>query len=47
LVVRCFAEGLYVRWGGDTLQFAPPLTCTSNDLERMGDVLKKVFRTLK
>ncbi|MBT7333301.1 MAG: aminotransferase class III-fold pyridoxal phosphate-dependent enzyme [Gammaproteobacteria bacterium] len=47
LGVRCFAEGLYVRWGGDTLQFAPPLTCTSNDLERMGDVLKKVFRTLK
>ncbi len=47
LGVRCFAEGLYVRWGGDTLQFAPPLTSTPEDLERMGDILKKVLREIK
>lgn len=41
--VRCFEEGLYVRWGGDTLQFAPPLTSTAEDLERMHDILRKVI----
>jgi len=38
--LRCFAAGLYVRWGGDTLQFAPPLTATPTDLEQMHDILR-------
>jgi len=41
--VRCFEEGLYVRWGGDTLQFAPPFTSTAEDLERMHEILRKVI----
>jgi beta-alanine--pyruvate transaminase len=44
--VRCFEEGLYVRWGGDTLQFAPPFTATAEDLEKMGEILKKVLRSV-
>ena len=45
--VSCFDEGLYVRWGGDTLQFAPPLTSTEQDLDQMGAVLNKVLKQLK
>ncbi len=41
--VRCFEQGLYVRWGGDTLQFAPPFTATAEDLEKMHDVLRNVI----
>jgi beta-alanine--pyruvate transaminase len=41
--VRCWEQGLYVRWGGDTLQFAPPFTSTAEDLEQMGEVLKNVL----
>ena len=44
--VRCYEEGLYVRWGGDTLQFAPPFTATVEDLENMHDILKRVISTV-
>jgi len=40
--IACFSKGLYVRWGGDTLQFAPPLTATVEDLQRMGEILQDV-----
>jgi beta-alanine--pyruvate transaminase len=43
LGVRCYEKGLYVRWGGDTLQFAPPLTATPEDLEKMQEVLREVL----
>jgi len=41
--VRCYEAGLYVRWGGDTLQFAPPFTCEPEDLERMQEILRRVI----
>jgi len=52
-IVRPFEAGLalwesgfYVRWGGDTLQFAPPFTATEVELERLfsavGDVLGSI-----
>ena len=43
LGIRCWEKGLYVRWGGDTLQFAPPFTCTEDDLGRMGEVLAEAL----
>ena len=42
--VACWKEGLYVRWGGDTLQFAPPFVCGEDDLAQMGEILRKVLR---
>ena len=42
--VQCWQEGLYVRWGGDTLQFAPPFVSTPDDLARMGEILQRVLR---
>jgi len=41
--IRCWEQGLYVRWGGDTLQFAPPFTATTQDLEQMSDILRDVI----
>ncbi len=42
--VACWQRGLYVRWGGDTLQFAPPFISTPEDIERMGAILDEVIR---
>ncbi len=41
--VKCWEKGIYVRWGGDTLQFAPPFTSTAEDIGRMGEVLQEVL----
>ena len=43
----CWDHGLYVRWGGDTLQFGPPFVCAPTDLEQMGDTLRQAFTGLK
>ena len=40
LGLACWNEGLYVRWGGDTLQFAPPFVSTKSDIEQMGEILR-------
>ena len=40
LGLACWNEGLYVRWGGDTLQFAPPFVSTKSDIEQMGETLR-------
>jgi beta-alanine--pyruvate transaminase len=40
----CWKNGLYVRWGGDTLQFAPPFVSTPEDLARMGEILARVLK---
>jgi beta-alanine--pyruvate transaminase len=45
--VKCWERGLYVRWGADTLQFAPPFVATSEDLERMGEILTDALVELK
>jgi beta-alanine--pyruvate transaminase len=44
--VGCWQDDLYVRWGGDTLQFAPPFVAHVDDLERMGDTLRRVIRAV-
>ncbi len=44
LGVKCWQNDLYVRWGGDTLQFAPPLVATPADIEKMSETLRKVIR---
>lgn len=37
--VRCWESGIYVRWGGDTLQFGPPFTSTANDIESIAEIV--------
>ena len=44
--VQCWQEGLYVRWGGDTLQFAPPFISQPDDLYRMGETLQRVIASV-
>ena len=44
--VKCWEKGVYVRWGGDTLQFAPPFTSRPEDINRMGEVLQEVLSEL-
>jgi beta-alanine--pyruvate transaminase len=31
--------GIYVRWGGDTLQFGPPFTATIEDIKSIAEVV--------
>ncbi len=44
--VWCWHHGLYVRWGGDTLQFAPPFTATEDQLAQMTLTLKEALTSL-
>lgn len=37
--IKCYELGVYVRWGGDTLQFAPPFVSEASDIERMGQIV--------
>lgn len=39
----CWKKGLYVRWGGNTLQFAPPFISEPKDLEFMADILRQAI----
>ncbi|MCR9260702.1 MAG: aspartate aminotransferase family protein [Pseudomonadaceae bacterium] len=45
--VWCWHHGLYVRWGGDTLQFAPPFTSTEDQLAQMAQTLREALLALK
>jgi len=39
-------QGFYVRFGGDTLQFAPPFTATAEELDRLFDAVSQTLNTL-
>jgi len=39
-------KGFYVRFGGDTLQFAPPFTATAQELDRLFDAVGQTLNTL-
>ncbi len=42
--IQCWEKGLYVRWGGDTLQFAPPFISEPEHFEFMAEVLRAAIR---
>lgn len=44
--VAMWENGFYVRWGGDTLQFAPPFTSTAEELQRLFDALSDVLQKI-
>jgi beta-alanine--pyruvate transaminase len=37
--MKCLANGVYVRFGGDTIQLAPPFISTKAELDRLISVL--------
>lgn len=46
VAMRMWAKGFYVRYGGDTVQLAPPFISTEAELDRLIDALGEVLRTL-
>jgi beta-alanine--pyruvate transaminase len=44
---RCFERGVYVRWGGDTVQFGPPFVSEVEDLDHMFNVVADVLTASK
>jgi len=43
----CFEQGVVIRNGGDTLQFAPFLNSAEDELERIFDCVRKALRRLR
>ncbi|HKX78460.1 MAG TPA: aspartate aminotransferase family protein [Novosphingobium sp.] len=39
IAMRCWEQGVYVRYGGDTIQLAPPFIADAAEIERMVGVL--------
>ena len=43
LGVKCWELGLYVRWGGDTLQFGPPFTASPEDVRSIAPIVAQAL----
>ncbi|MEP6863760.1 MAG: aminotransferase class III-fold pyridoxal phosphate-dependent enzyme, partial [Deltaproteobacteria bacterium] len=39
IAMKCLDKGIYVRFGGDTIQLAPPFISTKEELDRLVSVL--------
>jgi beta-alanine--pyruvate transaminase len=39
IAMKCLANGLYVRYGGDTIQLAPPFIVEKAEIDRLVSVL--------
>jgi len=39
IAMKCLEQGIYVRYGGDTIQLAPPFISTKDELDRLVSVL--------
>jgi beta-alanine--pyruvate transaminase len=37
--MKCLAKGLYVRYGGDTIQLAPPFIIEKAEIDRLVSIL--------
>lgn len=46
IALAMWERGFYVRWGGDTLQLAPPFVSTREDLDRLFQTLRDVIPTV-
>jgi len=44
--MRMWAKGFYVRYGGDTVQLAPPFISTEAEIQRLIDALGETLREL-
>jgi len=43
--IKAWEKGLYVRWGGDTLQFGPTFVSTPSDFEEMSNILRDCIQS--
>jgi beta-alanine--pyruvate transaminase len=43
IALKMYDRGFYVRWGGDTLQFAPPFVAEKSDLDALFNTLNDVI----
>ena len=43
LGIKCWELGLYVRWGGDTLQFGPPFTASADDVRSIAPIVAQAL----
>lgn len=46
IAMKCWEKGLYVRYGGDTIQMAPPFVAEKHEIDMMIDVLGDAIRQL-
>lgn len=46
VAMRMWAKGFYVRYGGDTVQLAPPFISTEAEIDRLVDALGETLRAL-
>jgi len=46
IALTLWQRGFYVRWGGDTLQFAPPFVTEREDLDKLFNALNDVIPTV-
>ena len=44
IAMRCLEQGFYVRYGGDTLQLAPPFISTPTEIDRLVDALGEAIQ---
>ena len=43
VAMKCLAKGMYVRYGGDTIQLAPPFIAEKAELDRLLNVLAEAL----
>ena len=43
--IKCWQKGLYVRWGGDTLQFGPTFVSEAEEFAEMSNVLRDCIQS--
>ena len=46
IAMKCWEKGLYVRYGGDTIQMAPPFIAEKHEIDMMIDILGDAIRQL-
>ena len=46
IALAMWERGFYVRWGGDTLQFAPPFVAEKSDLDALFNTLNDIIPTV-
>ena len=46
IAMAMYAKGFYVRYGGDTIQLAPPFISTAAEIDRMVDALGETLHQI-
>ncbi|MFT3692775.1 MAG: aspartate aminotransferase family protein [Kofleriaceae bacterium] len=46
IAMKCLEKGIYVRYGGDTIQLAPPFISTKDEIDRLVSVLADALKAV-